>query len=649
MKYIITTALIIFFTSFIFSQTKLTSTKFSKIEDLLIAQKLDSAKFYILKQKETETSNYLTTLERISTKTQTYNDFYKVASRINNRPLNTTNALSTFVTNIPIPSNKTAINLDYVYTNWLLISKLRNNSKIEEATSKNNILRIYVEQFNQENVDVKKANLLLSNHQIVLFLIEKKIAEGKALSLAGLQTANELKDNTLQIIFLNHLCDFLVEERDLDGYIKNSELSLSLESTTEEKSPYYIQTLEKLIDAYLFKGGYNIRVNELLEIIYKNPSSKAYSYSLYANFLKNIDEKSPITQEIFDKFTVENYSDFCKTIEDLGENSLDQNQFYFLNDQCSQLLESKGYLSEAIAYKTKCVNITRKIYAEDLSNSLANFRTAQAIKGKELEIAYEKEKTNLYGIIALLTGVVLLFLVVVIFKKNKQEKILRAKNIEIKLQKNAIEKKEKEKGLLLKEVHHRVKNNFQIVASLLELQTKGIEDEKALELANEGKNRIKSMAIIHQKLYQNDTNLINFDEYIRLLVKELTAMYATNKNVQTSVNSENILFDVDTAIPLGLIINELITNAYKYAFEGINKKTLTISINKEDNDQYKLIVSDNGPGLKKPIEHKRVKSLGLRLVTRLVKQLQGTLIQTNTNGAYFEIYFKDTNLRKLVD
>lgn len=647
MKYNITTTLIVFFTSIVFSQTELSTSNFSKIENLLIAQKLDSAKFYILKQKEIETSNYLKILERIATKTQTYKDFYKVAVHINNRPTNNTTHLLQFVTNIPIPSNKAALNLDYVYTNWLLISKLRNSSKIEEATIKNYTLRLYVEQFNQDDSEVKKANLLLSNHQIILFLIEKNIKDGKALTIVGLEASEELKDNTLQIIFLNHLCDFLVEERDLDGYIKNSELSLSLESSSEEKSPYYIQTLEKLIDAYLFKGGYNKRVNELLETIYLNPSSKAYSYSLYANFLKNIDEKSHITQEIFNKFNVKSYFDFCQSIERLGKDVLDQNQFYFLIDQCSQLLESKGYLPEAIAYKTKCVSLTRKIYSEDLSNSLANYKTEQVVKEKE--IAYEKEKTNLYAIIALLTGVVLLFLVAVIFSKNKQEKILRAKNSEIKLQKNAIEKKEKEKGLLLKEVHHRVKNNFQIVASLLELQTKGIEDEKAIELANEGKNRIKSMAIIHQKLYQNDTNLINFDEYIRLLVTELTAMYASDKNIHTSVNSENIMFDVDTAIPLGLIINELITNAYKYAFEGMHTKTLTISINKEDNNQYKLIVSDNGPGLEKPMENRRIKSLGLRLVTRLVKQLQGTLIQTNTNGAYFEIYFKDTNLRKLVD
>jgi len=201
---------------------------------------------------------------------------------------------------------------------------------------------------------------------------------------------------------------------------------------------------------------------------------------------------------------------------------------------------------------------------------------------------------------------------------------------------------------LVKEVHHRVKNNFQIVASLLELQTKDIEDEKALSLANEGKQRVKSMALIHQKLYQNDSGLINFEEYTQLLVKELTALYASDKNVITTVNAQNTMLDVDTAIPLGLIINELITNAYKYAFQENKENKLNILIQKSQGNMYKLTVNDNGSGLDNSVDLRKIKSLGLRLVRRLTKQLHGTLTQINNNGAHFEIVFKDTNARKSV-
>jgi len=619
------------------------------IENLIIDSKIDSALFFIEKQKQLETSNYLTILERISTKSASYNDYYKVASNINNRSSNELNYLTNFIENIPAPINQQHIALDYVYSYWLLITKLRNASKIEQATELNEQINNYVQKFDQTDTNVKKANLLLNTHQIVLFLIENNIEEGKTLTLHSLHEAKSLNDNILQIIFLNHLCDFLILERDLDGFISNSELSLSLESNSKEKSPYYIQTLEKLIDAYLFKGGNNQRVHELLDIVYSSPSSQKFSYSLYANFLRVLDEKSPLTTQIFQKFEVDNYIDFCATIEEKGRNTLDQNQFYFVLSQSSQLLESKNYLKEAIAYKTKCVILTRKIYSEDLASSLANYRTEQAVKGKELELTHQKDKTNLYAIITGLIGLVLLILIYVLYKKNKQEKLLKIKNIEIAQQRDAIIKKDTEKGLLLKEVHHRVKNNFQIVSSLLELQTKGIEDKKALALANEGKNRINSMAIIHQKLYQNDNNLIDFDAYIRQLVQELKTMYASSKEIETNIKSEPTLFDVDTAIPLGLIINELITNAYKYAFSTEHESRLEITLNKEDDDYFKLIVSDNGPGLNNAIDLKKVKSLGLRLVSRLVKQLQGTLKHSNAEGAYFEIYFKDTHLRKMVD
>lgn len=227
-------------------------------------------------------------------------------------------------------------------------------------------------------------------------------------------------------------------------------------------------------------------------------------------------------------------------------------------------------------------------------------------------------------------------------KIRKQSKELSEKN-------KLINKSLKEKELLVKEVHHRVKNNFQIVSSLLELQSKGIEDEKALELANEGKNRVKSMALIHQKLYQNESGLVDFDEYIQLLVKELSSLFKSDNKIDTSITSKDMSFDIDTAIPLGLIINEIITNSYKYAFKQGKENTLSISINKEIDNNFKLIIEDNGPGLYSNFDVKKAKSLGLRLVNRLVKQLHGTLSLTNEKGARFEIIFKDLHARQLVD
>jgi two-component sensor histidine kinase len=654
MKYKIAITVFTLFFYLVFSQTEIknntivnkqldTAAIITKIENFIIDKQLDSARFYVPKLLGNE---YRASLSRIINNTQSYRDYYTLAIEINNR--NTTD-LTYFRKLISIIPKPTEINLDYVYINWFYITKLRNNSKIEEASLENSKLESYIKQFDQAKQDIVKANLLLNTHQIVLFLIEQNVEDGKALCLQSLQKAKEINDNILQIIFLNHLCDFLIEERNLDGYIKNSELSLSLESDSEEKSPYYAQTLEKLIDAYNYKGGNENRVYELLQILYYNPNHKLASYSLFADFLSGLEESSPLTKEIFDLFKVSDYKSFCKLIEEETKGKMDDNLYYFVLEYSSKLLQSKGFLEEAIAYKSKCVDLTRKIYSEDLSSSLANYRTEQAVKLKEVEIAFEKHKKQLYVVILILVSLVLIALIFTLFKKTKQQKILKEKNGEIKYQRDQIKEKEKEKSLLLKEIHHRVKNNFQIVSSLLELQTKNIEDEKALELANDGKNRVKSMALIHQKLYQNEDSLINFDEYIRQLVKELTSLYATNLDIKTNINTEDISFDVDTAIPLGLIINELITNAYKYAFSNEHENVLTISINKENDNFYKLVVSDNGPGLKNDFNYKKAKSLGLRLVNRLVRQLQGTLNLNNTKGANFEILFKDTYLRSQIN
>lgn len=338
-------------------------------------------------------------------------------------------------------------------------------------------------------------------------------------------------------------------------------------------------------------------------------------------------------------------------------------------------LKDKQYVSLNLANFYKDLNNNEKAFKymntyTVTKDSLVNKRKIE--KEKELELTYEfdrkqyrdsiqkaedvrvlalqhenklQQEKHTQHILLFLFGIALIlggFAYYEYQKKKKHTVVLNEKN-------KIIEKALHEKQLLLKEVHHRVKNNFQIVSSLLELQTKEIEDEKALTLANEGKNRVKSMALIHQKLYQNETGLIDFDEYIKLLVNELTILYSFDKKINTEVQANNIHFDVDTAIPLGLIVNELITNAYKYAFDTEKENKLKVSIDKLNEREYKLVVSDNGKGLDSSIDVTKMKSLGLRLVKRLTKQLHGSLKLLNDEGARFEIIFKDTETRALVD
>lgn len=226
--------------------------------------------------------------------------------------------------------------------------------------------------------------------------------------------------------------------------------------------------------------------------------------------------------------------------------------------------------------------------------------------------------------------------------------IIYQSRLKLKKANQVIEKSLSEKELLLKEIHHRVKNNLQVVSSLLDLQSRGIEDEEALATFMEGQNRVKAMALIHQKLYQNE-NLatINFEEYAGLLMAELGAIYQRDRKVKTEVKASGVAeFDIDIAVPLGLILNELISNAYKYAFTDNGSGKLSVSLEKVGDDQHQLIVADNGKGLPSDFDVKKAKSLGLRLVRRLAKQLYGSVTYSGDRGARFVVIFTGRIERK---
>jgi PAS domain S-box-containing protein len=195
----------------------------------------------------------------------------------------------------------------------------------------------------------------------------------------------------------------------------------------------------------------------------------------------------------------------------------------------------------------------------------------------------------------------------------------------------------REKEVLLKEIHHRVKNNLQVISSLLNLQASSITDPQALEAFVESQQRVKSMAMIHEKLYQSkDLAHIEFADYVRNLASSLFRSYGTGgHSVRLEVEAENIYLDVETAIPCGLIINELISNSLKYAFPDARDGIVSVRISTEQ-DQMRLSIGDNGVGLPADFTFEKADSLGLRLVKILTKQLHGTLELTNGIGAKFQ-------------
>jgi len=204
-----------------------------------------------------------------------------------------------------------------------------------------------------------------------------------------------------------------------------------------------------------------------------------------------------------------------------------------------------------------------------------------------------------------------------------------------------------EKIVLLREIHHRVNNNLQIISSLFNLQSEYV-DEKSKDILVVSQSRIKAMAMIHEKLYQSpDLTRINMKDYIESFVSGLFSLYVVETGIiDLLMDADDIKMGIDTAIPLGLIINELVTNSLKHAFPE-EKKGGWIKISlKKDDDLFTLKIADNGVGITETNKKENKKSLGLQLVSSLVNQLDGTMMISGEDGTEVKVLFKELKYKK---
>ena len=220
---------------------------------------------------------------------------------------------------------------------------------------------------------------------------------------------------------------------------------------------------------------------------------------------------------------------------------------------------------------------------------------------------------------------------------------------------------EKAEDARKKEIHHRIKNNLQVISSLLDLQAEKfnnrelIKDSEVLEAFRESQNRVISMVLIHEELYKGEeTDTLNFSEYLPKLAETLFQTYRlSGKNIHLSMDlEENALFNMDTAVPLGIIVNELVSNSLKHAFPGRDRGVIRIKLRREKNGENKkegnkstsftLTVSDNGVGIPENLDIEDLDGLGIQLITTLVDQLDGELELKRNNGTEFAIRFTVT-------
>lgn len=376
---------------------------------------------------------------------------------------------------------------------------------------------------------------------------------------------------------------------------------------------------------------YSLKANNLI--------SAANSYNLIAKCFLEL-KKYDVARKYIDSAKV-----LISKTEELGPtlNNILTEAKYF---------KSIGNLNKASEYYDKYIQFKDSVQKVDNESKLINqqisfdlYQQENQLVQKEKQIQqskllYEHEKTKrsylLLGLIIL--ALVIAFLIINNQLNKRRQSELFIKNKHIIQQKTAIENALKEKEFLIKEIHHRVKNNLQIISSMLSLQSDVIENKEAKDVLQESRLRINSMSLIHQMLYaKNNMTDIAIAEYFKNLMAHIEKSYSlNNKNIQTHLNCQPLAIDLDTAIPLGLIVNELVTNSYKHAFTSNPNGLIDVSFHKSATG-YTLIVSDNGLGYVP--EDGKLQGLGMELIHMLVEQLGGSIVFTKNNGTTAVVNF----------
>ncbi len=207
-----------------------------------------------------------------------------------------------------------------------------------------------------------------------------------------------------------------------------------------------------------------------------------------------------------------------------------------------------------------------------------------------------------------------------------------------------LEKKIREKDTLLKEVHHRVKNNLQTVCSLLNMQSRGAENDQMKNLIKSSQNRVMAMAMVHEMLYlRDDLTAIDYKPYVFKLTEYLVkSVKGPDSKIKLAIDVPDIVLGIDTAIPLGLLINETITNSLKYGIQDDSEGEIHIELQKQGEDDYVMTIGDNGIGISDSVDHKTTKSLGLKLIHNLARQLKGSItMDWSRKGTNYIVRFKD--------
>lgn len=441
-----------------------------------------------------------------------------------------------------------------------------------------------------------------------------------------LQLHNPLYDNDLSKVYAT-----LSMKYEDEGNIKieNHYIDLSEKYAISAHNPYFICFHWLCRAEQFFKGKQFVKAKiQNLKVInqlkkYKLENTNYYQYAL--QYLGDIKKE---------QLQIDSAIHFYKRSFEVLKNIGYEAQRISILKKISDTYKQQGNHKYALIYYEQYAEgkLKREMDLSERSMRASDLEKEVLTKQNDLQRANTNRNILLGGVLFLC------LLASIIFYYYQNQKKLNV----------LLQTRNEEKEVLLKEIHHRVKNNLTVISSLLETQSYSIEDETAKANMLEGHSRVKSIALIHQKLYQNDSlATVNFRSFLDDLYKQIASVFLKNgQKVIFTNRMHDTKIDIDTAVPLGLISNELFTNSFKYALK--NKSTCEISVNITQiaDGEFQFCYEDTGEGLPEDFEVSKAKSMGLRLINRLSKQLSGKFTyHKKQKTACFLIDFKNTETR----
>ncbi|QWX85561.1 hypothetical protein H0I23_07950 [Cellulophaga sp. HaHaR_3_176] len=498
-------------------------------------------------------------------------------------------------------------------------------------------------------VAITRVNIYTEN----LNHIESSKSENR-LSRANTELLNLYETSKKKVLFLSDLVQLDYNEnlsfekskdilllflKNNDGYfqarvIDSSGMELiNIENVHNNITVFKQQNLENKFNRYYFQEAIKLK------------KGKVYTSDLDLN-IENNEIEIPYRPTI--RFFTSFYDSEHKTIGVVGLNLDAEEWLNFVGSDYISILNSKKELyysneEDIKLYDKSAIDLTTKdVFGNPIYKSKKiileghnDWTIYTSLNTPLIKKKIDSFKKTTY-LMTLFLNLGILFFAYTIHKFYFKNKYISSLNTSINL-------RLEERNTLLKEIHHRVKNNLQVITSLLNLQARYIKDEEVKSMLKYSQYRIQSMALLHETLYKStDLSKINYSDYVNQLVSGLiVSMKGSNNKIDLELDIDNIHFNIDTSIPLGLTINEIVTNSLKYAF--INEKgIISIKLKKNTNNSYLLEIGDNGKGFPKDVTFRNTETLGLKLVHKLVVQLNGNIEKDNTKtGTNYIINFEE--------